>query len=167
MQTNWSEIKRCSDVNIATKLLIEKIQECIEKAKTKKKTRFKKRKAWIIEEIIKLCEKKDSLYRIWKEDLQNKEKKNNFTTFSNNLKKTIEQAKNKFENESVLSVSNNGKKLWQLINSKVNKKQKKFVKINKIVVDNKKVTKDLEMANSFNEYFSKIGNDILAACELL
>ena len=44
MQTNWSEIKRCSDVNIATKLLIEKIQECIEKAKTKKKLDLRKEK---------------------------------------------------------------------------------------------------------------------------
>ena len=58
MQTNWSEIERCSDVNIATNLLIEKVQEYIEKAKTKKKNRFKKRKAWITEEIIKLCKKK-------------------------------------------------------------------------------------------------------------
>ena len=66
----------------------------------------------------------------------------------------------KFENESVLSVSNNGKKLWQLINSKVNKKQKKFSKINRIVVDNKKITDDLEIAKEFNEFFSKIGKTL-------
>ena len=76
------------------------------------------------------------------------------------MKKTIEQAKIKFENESVLSVSNNGKKLWQLINSKVNKKQKKFSKINRIVVDNKKITDDLEIAKEFNEFFSKIGKTL-------
>ena len=34
------------------------------------------------------------------------------------------------------------------------------MKINKIVVDNKKITEDLEMANSFNEYFSKIGKTL-------
>ena len=46
MYTNWVEIERCADVNKATNLLIEKIQECIEKAKTKKKPDFEK-KVWI------------------------------------------------------------------------------------------------------------------------
>ena len=93
MLTNWSEIENLSDVNLATDLFIEKIQNCIEQAKTKKKTRFKKRKAWISESIIKLCEIKDNLYKIWKDDLQNLEKKRNFTNFANKLKITIDQAK--------------------------------------------------------------------------
>ena len=60
MDTNWSEIESLSHVNLATNLLIKKNQYCIEQAKTKKKTRFKKRKACITESIIKLCERKDT-----------------------------------------------------------------------------------------------------------
>ena len=93
MLTNWSEIENLSDVNLVTDLFIEKIQNRIEQAKTKKKTRFKKRKACISESIIKLCEIKDNLYKIWKDDLQNLEKKRNFTNFANKLKITIDQAK--------------------------------------------------------------------------
>ena len=44
----------------------------------------------------------------------------------------------------------------------MNKKQKKFSKINNIVVDNKKIIDEVQMATSFNNFFANIGNNLSA-----
>ena len=109
--TNWDEIENLTDVNKATDLFIEKILNCIETSKTRKKNKFRKRKEWITKEIIESCEKNDKLYKIWKTGLANMEKKKTFTDYANKLNATINQAKNKFEKNKVQSISNNNRKL--------------------------------------------------------
>ena len=52
--------------------------------------------------------------------------------------------------------SNNSKESWQTINELLNRKPK-TTKINQIIINDKAIVGDKEIANKFNEYFSEIG----------
>ena len=52
------------------------------------------------------------------------------------------------------------KKIWQLINDLTARKQRNECNIKKIVCDGKDVTKDSEISDAFNTYFTSIGAEL-------
>ena len=52
------------------------------------------------------------------------------------------------------------KKSWQLINDLTARKQRNECSIKKIVCDGKDVTKDSEISDAFNTYFTSIGAEL-------
>ena len=72
----------------------------------------------------------------------------------NQVNKCIKQTKRTYYN-SKLANSNNSKESWQTINELLNRKSK-TTKINQIIINDKAIVGDEEIANKFNEYFSEI-----------
>ena len=67
---NWSELSLINEPNLALNNLVSKIKICLSKAEYSKKD-YKKntlypRMNWIISAIIRSCETKEKLYRLWK-----------------------------------------------------------------------------------------------------
>ena len=73
----------------------------------------------------------------------------------NRVNKLIESIK-KDHFKKRLTNSSNSKESWQAINELLNRKPKP-TRVNKIIEDDKIITKNEDIANSFNQYFSSIG----------
>ena len=69
----------------------------------------------------------------------------------------LKQRKRTYYN-SKLANSNNSKESWQTMNELLNRKSK-TTKINRIIINDKAIVGDEEIANKFNEYFSEIGKN--------
>ena len=65
------------------------------------------------------------------------------------------------EKKQIEKKRNDPKKLWEFINSKINKKKPKQIKINYIVDENNcKISNDKDISNYMNEYFCSIGSKL-------
>ena len=76
----------------------------------------------------------------------------------NQVNKCIKQRKRTYYN-SKLANSNNSKESWQTMNELLNRKSK-TTKINQIIINDKAIVGDEEIANKFNEYFSEMGKKL-------
>ena len=103
--------------------------------------------------------KKQSYHRLFKKKAISLNSDNYFQAYKqqckNQLNKCIKKTKRAYYN-SKLTNSNNSKDSWQTINELLNRKSK-TTKINQIVINDKSIVGDEEIANKFNEYCSEIG----------
>ena len=81
-----------------------------------------------------------------------------YKQYKNQVNKCIKQTKRTYY-ISKLANSNNSKGSWQTINELLNRKSK-TTKINQIIINDKAIVGDEEIANKFNEYFSEIGKKL-------
>lgn len=162
----WNEILSMQDPDLATDELINKIQFCIEQAKTVKnltKDKNRPRKEWITKGIIESCKRKDFLYKIYKKNPNNSATKKEFQLYSKILNRVISEAKYRYEYEEVQTNLHSTKKLWNLINEKIGKVKNKEQNINYILDENElKINNSKEIASKFNYYFSNIGIELSA-----
>ena len=101
---------------------------------------MKPRKDWIIMAITKSCNAKEKLYKIWKKDLNNTRKREEYRKFTNILKNIINKAKELYDKKQIENSMNNSKSTWNLINQKIGKNRKRNNNINYIIDNNKKIT---------------------------
>ena len=88
---DWSEISQIKDPNSAINNIIDKIKICLSKAeysKTSKANNARPRKNWITKAIMKSCNTKEKLYKLWKKDPNNTIKREEYKK-SNNLLKVM------------------------------------------------------------------------------
>ena len=94
-------MSQINDPNIAINTLIDKIKTCLSKAeyteKTSKTNNMKPRKDWIIMAIMKSCNTKEKLYKIWKKDPNNTRKREEYRKFTNIPKNIINKAKELYD----------------------------------------------------------------------
>ena len=119
------------------------------------------RQAWITPDIIKSCNTKSKLYKIYKKDPSEKNF-STYKTFCNKLKSTIRTTKYNYYNSRVANANSNSKRLWQIINEVIgNASKNQLPAAFKI---NEKSTSDLkEIAHAFNDNFSSIGTKLAAS----
>lgn len=145
-------------------MLIEKIQFCINKSqaeiKKNKKNPTLPRKNWITIGITTSCRTKEKLYKIWKNDPNNEEKKENYKKYAKSLQKIINQAKLNYDKKLIEQNASNQRNLWNVIKDKLGKNTKKNSKISYILENNNKITDTTEIAESMNNYFCDIGEKL-------
>ena len=94
---NWSELSQINNPNIALNNLIVKIKICLSKAEYTKKPNktniMKPRKDWVTKAIMLSSKTKKKLYKIWKKDLNNNRKREEYKKFTNILKDIVNKAK--------------------------------------------------------------------------
>ena len=83
-------------------------------------------------------------------DWENYKKVRNDTTLQ------IRQARKEYFSNKIKNESQNPKSAWKTINGLLGKQNKK-TNINELIIDEKKVTNPMDIAESFNDYFSEIG----------
>ena len=161
---NWNEISQINDPNIAINILIDKIKTCLSKAeyteKTNKTNNMKPRKDWITMAIMKSCNTKEKLYKIWKKDPNNTRKREEYRKFTNILKNIINKAKELYDKKQIENSMNNSKSIWNLINQKIGKNRKKNNNINNIIDNNKKITDHQKIADHLKKFFCNVGKKL-------
>ena len=123
------------------------------------KHRHKKNK-WITLGIIWSIKFRDKMYIRFKQFLQNSEEypvlKNNLPIFNSILKRTINEAKTKYNENLFNQYKSNIKITWKTISEIICKSNSKRKELEKIIVDSNVVNKR-EIYERFNEFFTNIG----------
>lgn len=161
-ETNWNEILTVQDPDLAVEKLIELINECIDRATIKcnrksYNSRRVPRKIWITNAIMKSCQTKEMLYTLWKKSPDNVTLESDYKNYVKILNKVIKDAKFKYESDKVVSCRDNPKKLWNFINSKLNKKKKEVNSINSLIINSQKIDNKADIADHMNSYFCDVG----------
>lgn len=132
-KVNWSEIYYVNDIDTATNLLVEKIKYLIEITPSCETVKNKPKKSWVTNEIVTLINKKEKLYKEWKKNIMNLNLRTKYYDIVKLLKKKIENAKELYEKRLIDEFKNNQQKIWNFVNSKLNKRKKnKMIEVEKI-----------------------------------
>ena len=129
---------------------------------TKRIRRKKERlnpKPWILQWLEDACDRKNRLYFQWVKNttIENEVKYKKMKKF---VEKHIKMAKSKYHEKYFEQYKDNSKKQWQLINSLLNRKNKKSG-VSKLVDSSGEVTNTpLGIAEKFNKYFANIASNL-------
>ena len=116
-------------------------------------------KVWILPWLEDACARKNRLYHEYVKNptVVNKAKYNKMKKFTN---KHIKLAKDKYNKNYFDQYSENSRKQWQMINSLLNRKNKKTGSIKIQDSDGKLISNPNSVAESFNDYFSNIAANL-------
>ena len=123
---------------------------------------------WMTTDILNKRKEKFRLWKKWKAS-KNKDVLLKFKQEKNKCNTIMRKAQKEYLNTQIKENYANGRKIWELVNEFINRKQKNKDEINEIVVENKKITDPQEIADTFNNFFSTIGTSLAAKmppCEL-
>jgi len=141
------------------KALNANIPEC--KVKFNKYKHFKEK--WMTRGILNSIKTRDSLFIELKSmNIHNNMfayQKQRLATYNKMLKKLIRSAKRKYFQDFFATNVNNMKNTWKEINSLIGKTKKSRVP-DFFICNNRKIMKDFEIAQGFNQYFSQIGTNL-------
>ena len=111
-------------------------------------------KPWLTNEIKQLIFHRDYLKR-QSVRVSSTDYHSAYKRCKNRVNKLIESTKKDYFKKR-LTNSSNSKESWQAINELLNRKPKP-TRVNQIIEDDKIITNNEDIANSFNQYFSSIG----------
>ena len=87
-----------------------------------------------------------------------KTKYKNYKTYCNVLNRTIEQAKQKYNNELIIENKSDSGKTWKIVNELVNLKPSQQVDINQFnTITGDVTTNPAAISENLNAYFANIG----------
>ena len=135
-----------------------------------KKVRFNKYKhkknKWITSAILKSIHFRDNLYRKLKTinqlDVTYLTHKTNYDNYNKLLNKLIKDAKARYYNDEFKKYHSDIKKTWQTINSILNRDRNTSNFPSYINVNGRKISNKNHIVNSFNRYFTSVGEDLAA-----
>lgn len=157
-KTDWSFIV---DLNCADKKYSAfemKYREIYEKsfpAKSKKKTRRKIDKPWILPWLEGACDRKNTFYKVFIKN-PNVENETRYRKMKKFVTKHIKLAKQKYYNNYFKKYSDDSRKQWCMINQLLNRAPKSKKNITKLCDDEETITNPHEIANKFNNFFCNV-----------
>ncbi|XP_034946175.1 uncharacterized protein [Chelonus insularis] len=157
---NWSDVLHMQDPDCATNVLIQNLADIIDQFRCKRERSIrvsKPRKSWITPGLIKSCQTKETLYRLWNKSRLNSSLKKEYMRYCKVLSKLIKLAKVLFDKNNVIINCNDSKKLWKCINSKIGKDNCKDSSIDYVLTENGIIFENSGIANSFVNFFTNIG----------
>jgi hypothetical protein len=93
----------------------------------------------------------------YKKVKQGKLQKEEHTLYKRVLDKTIKEARNMKYEESITAAGNSSRKLWQIVNEVIDRKQVRDKAPDTLKQGETEIKGHREVANTFNEYFASIG----------
>ena len=150
-------------VNKQFEAFYEIFYETIDKfAPAKKASRKEKRiyfKPWLSKSILKSITKKNSLFRkVYKSFTESNLEV--YKKYRNTLNRTIKLAKETYYKETIDSAKGDSKKLWKIIDTLINSKNKEKNFPQKLDIEGKKVRDSQVICNNSNLYFANIGKNL-------
>ena len=123
----------------------------------RKKGKFIKREPWVTQGIINSCRNKHELFKIKlsKPTIENITKYKNYNRIYNNLMRT---AKKQYYSRLIEENKSNMKKMWQLLNTTIGKRNDKPIFPSHFTINNIHTSDKHTIAEEFNSYFSNIGH---------
>ncbi len=154
----WAEIlqSESSDVACDKFMTILKYQHdhCFPlKQVSRKRSKDKK---WATSGIKKSCITKNQLYHKYlrKPTMGNKE---SYKKYSKTLHRVCMKAKEIYYHDLINNAKSSVKTLWNTFGPMLSNKGRRVNQIHKIISDNNEITKDKDIANSFNNFFCTVG----------
>lgn len=117
------------------------------------------RNPWMTTTLKNACIKKQQLYYKF---LKTKTKNDNdgYTRYKNKLTSILRKAKQMYYHDLFRINQNNSKATWQTLNTLINKKSNRHSLPNSIMIENNDICCKKRMAESFNNYFSTVGDNL-------
>lgn len=139
------------------------LTDCIEKntEQITTKVSYKNQKPWITKENLETIKIKDFFYNLHKNFPENTIFKNKFVYYKTLVIKTIRNSKRNYFKKETQNCKNSNKKLWEIMNEIGLGKNKRKTGVSSITINNKDITDELTISNSFNEYFINISKNNL------
>lgn len=163
LQSNPSQ-----DVNAKYNIFDEILTKGIEKHIPTKLVKFNKykhkRNKWVTKGIINSIKFRDKLYHKMKSTTINTTLYNtlkvNLNTYNNILRKLIREAKRLYFHSLFSKFKNDLKNTWKTINDVMGRSKSKEKFPEHFIIDNTAVSDSQSIADSFNNFFTKIGPDL-------
>ena len=149
-----------------------KLETILKEARSKafpiKEVKFNQKKhrlkPWITFDVLKAINLRDKLYIKWKQTSPISPnyaiRESEFKECRSSVQKTIRAAKVEYYNKSFENYKSDMKKTWNKINEILSNKSKKDEFPNYFLDGNKILTKDIDIANCFNNFFCNIGPEL-------
>jgi hypothetical protein len=151
--TDWSHVYRQQDASAAYDFFENTIVRCINSCKKEIifKSKYKKLKPLINNNICRRIEKRNKLYKQVKNKPQKNTFRNYYIHYRNSLKKDIELAKLQYYQHIFEKSKGNTKETWRTINdlSGQSKQDQSFC----LNINDELVKDPQSIANEFNRYF--------------
>lgn len=156
---DWTDIALMTDPNTMWQAWKTRFIKCLDfHAPLRTKRIGKKRNPWITSDLLKKMSKRDILKkraeRSNSDDLWNDYKKER-----NSVNNAIKCAKRDYFMDNIEQSRGDMRKTWKLINE-LSSRQCKTSDISQIIIDERKITSSSEIAESFNTYFTNIGESL-------
>ena len=123
-----------------------------------------KKEPWMTNELLLMVNRKNELYVDWKRSAKHSEnyngKKVNFKTYEKIVDNEIVQAKKIYYSNVFHMYKSSMKKTWQIINETLSRKKVDNMLPDTFIKNGNELSDPEEIANAFNEYFSKIGSNL-------
>ena len=130
------------------------------KRKKKNNTRKFKKQPWMTDDLLKLVNRKNDLYRDWKftsDNVEYERKKVNFKTYDRIVNRNIRDAKNLYYFNTFTERKNDMKQTWGIINETLNKGKQRNDFPSAFTLGSRTITDSREIANEFNTFFANVG----------
>ena len=123
-----------------------------------------KKEPWMTNELLLMVNRKNELYVDWKRSAKHSEnyngKKVNFKAYEKIVDNEIVQAKKIYYSNVFHMYKSSMKKTWQIINETLSRKKVDNMLPDTFIKNGNELSDPKEIANAFNEYFSKIGSNL-------
>ena len=116
------------------------------------------RSPWINNDLKKMVYRRDRL-KIIALRTKNPEDWSDFKKMRNHIKNAIKNAKTCYYNNTFKTCDGNSRKTWQVITEVTSRKSNKSV-INELEYSGKKTNNPIEIAETFNKFFSEVGPEL-------
>ena len=142
--------------------LLEKNVKGIGKNNSRKKPKKHRHKPWVTGKLLNLCKKKNELFKIF---IQNRTARNEeiYKKMKMKVKKALVDAEQYYHQKRLEESKHNMKRYWSVLNDAIGKPRRKQAG-SKYFLDEtgKSFTDSKEIANEFNNFFTKVGKNLAA-----
>ena len=163
-EEKWTKVMNEDDVNIATQVFINTIQQYVTDCTTNIQVtgRRQKLKPWITDQLVILIRDRDRLSRRVKRQPDNIQLREDYRQTRNQVTNMIKDTKHRYYREKINQNNKNTSKIWKTINE-ITGTTKKMNMITEIQDTNGQiVTKDEPklIPDVFNKYFTDVGRQL-------
>ena len=156
---NWNDLFTSDDVNINFQTFLSTLQQLYNQCfpiVSKQISEKRLNSPWINQEILNAIKTKNKLYKDFKIGVVPEEQ---YKQYRNSLNNKIKQIKQSYFINKFTNFKNNTSKIWDTVNQLTNKNHRNK-DIHCINYNNKKLTEVIDIAKTFNEFYTNI------ACKL-
>lgn len=157
-KVSWDDVYKAKSASNGFEIFIRKLESCMQASYTTKRhvNKIDKIKPWMSDKLLQKVETKNSLYKSYKKQPNNSERKQFYITFKNNLLDEIKNTKNDYYKRLIGNSGRNPSKRWKLIKEITGTTQKQVDQITLDTEDGSTTSDPDKIANIFNNFFSCI-----------
>ena len=146
------------DANSATDIFIKSVQSCM-KYESRLKRANAPIKPWMSNDLLKMRKKQLEKRRLFLKN-PTEIREASYKQALKSYKKALRKSRSNYYHEKIFKADCNSKKVWQVINEAMNRKQKVESGKIQLIKDGQLITNDYEVASCFNDFYINFGPEL-------